>query len=377
MIRDRSRSGRGVAVAVAVAAFAALLTAPLAGGAVALQENQDDDAGSYSVVQGGECTTVTSIGDGSQTVEEFYDYRTPETDPSSFRYGSFGTTHLQRDDTSTLFFYRGSEGVSLVVLHDRLRGDTEGGAVTMEFRGLPLEGEWVVEDDDYGEEVDSDQDDEFIHRDRSSQITWVYAEARNDGAAFRGGLDEEFEISVDPSFNNDAEFRVYDGEITDWEVISSERNSDGEYERTDLEFESVRILPGPCTSFAVTDLSVSDTVQRGENATVEATVVNDGTQSGTVTVPFRVDGHTVAEREVTVDGGGQQTVSTTVELNDTRTYDIAVENRTAQLEVVENQSDDGETTGGDGGAGDALSGGFGLIAGVAAALVAAAVARRR
>jgi hypothetical protein len=110
---------------------------------------------------------------------------------------------------------------------------------------------------------------------------------------------------------------------------------------------------------------------------VEATVVNDGTQSGTVTVPFRVDGHTVAEREVTVDGGGQQTVSTTVELNDTRTYDIAVENRTAQLEVVENQSDDGETTGGDGGAGDALSGGFGLIAGVAAALVAAAVARRR
>ncbi|MFC7115275.1 hypothetical protein ACFQH2_10405 [Natronoarchaeum sp. GCM10025703] len=150
-------------------------------GGISLQQQDDDTPQNYSVIQGGECTTITSFGDGSESVEEFYDYRTPYTQQSSYTYSSFGTTQFQQDNTSILFLYEGAEGTSLVLVNGHLNGDSAGGALTMEIDGLPEEGAWVIEDDNY-----EGQFDEFDHAATSSRITWAWTENRTDGGVFQG-----------------------------------------------------------------------------------------------------------------------------------------------------------------------------------------------
>ncbi len=123
-----------------IAVVAALVVSSTLGvamvGTVAAQSEPD----TYTISQGDQCTTVEPLGNGHLTVEEFYDYRTPNTSPSSYSYSSHGTTHLQEDDTSSLFLYEGGDGLSLVVLHDRNGGNSGGGAATMTFTNLPEDG---------------------------------------------------------------------------------------------------------------------------------------------------------------------------------------------------------------------------------------------
>ena len=98
------------------------------------------DEDTYVVTQGDEEFEISPVGDGSQTAAEFYDYRTPEThEYPDYLYSSYGTTEYQEDDTSILMLHEGSDGLSLVLVHDRVDGDTRGGSLTMQIDGLPEE----------------------------------------------------------------------------------------------------------------------------------------------------------------------------------------------------------------------------------------------
>jgi len=324
-------------------------------GIVTAQSAPSQSDGQYAVVQGNECVTIDPLGNSSQSVEAFYDYRTPNTSPSSYNYSSYGTTHLQEDDTSSLFLYEGRDGISLVLLHDRYAGDTAGGAVTMQFAGLPEAGEWVVEDDSY-----EGRDDEFTHDGTSSRITWVYTDGRNDGAAFRGGLDDDVELTVDPAFNDAADFRLYEGTITDWQVLSATENG---YERTSLDMdEPIEIRSDGCPSSSVTELEIDDTVTTGESVAITTTVVNNGQRTVTMAVPITVDGETVDERDVTLEPGETTTLSTTTTFDDAGAHTVAAGDQTTTVTVNGNSNE---------------MVGFGVVAVSLAALVGVLLVRYR
>lgn len=308
---------------------------------VAAQEDSEDE---YVVVQDGECTPIEPLGSGERTVEEFYDYRTPETEPSAYSYSSHGTVYLQEDDTSTLFLFDGSDGLSLVVVHDQYDGDSAGGSATMEFEDLPEEGEWVVEDDDYSEDLEGGSDDVFDHAETTSRISWTWSENRSDGAAFNGGLDDEFAITIDPAFNEEAELDVYDGRITDWHVVS---NADDGRERTPLALdEPIVVSSGGCTSMTVADLETDDSVTVGEAADVSTTVENDGWVNATYEVAVSVDGDVVEEQNVTIDPGESETITSTLEFDEAGIYTVAVGDESTTVTVTE-ESDAGDENDGE------------------------------
>ncbi len=298
--------------------------------------SESDGLDGYAVVQGDRCVPIEPLGDGERTAEEFYDYRHPETDPSAYTYSSHGTTHLQEDDTSILFLHEGSDGLSLFIVHDRLDGDTEGGAATFQIDNLPETGEWVVEDDNYSDELDTRQHEEWEHGDDWSRITWVWSEERTDGGAFNGGLDDEFAVEVTPAFNDNADYRVYDGEVDDWQVLSG---SEQDPERTSLEMdEPIELQSGACS--AVTDLDVDETPEIGEEVTITAAVENAGDREETVTVPFAVDGDVVDETEVTLAAGENATVSTDVSFEEEGTVTVGVGDVAADVSASEPADDD-------------------------------------
>jgi PGF-CTERM protein len=152
------------------------------------------DGTTITVEQGDTCYEVDPLGDGSQTVEEYYDYDV------STNYSSVGTTDLQENQVSNLLVYHGSEGYSLVLIHDKYGDGPYGGVASMTFTGLPTDGEWAVEDDGY-----DGRDDVFDHQGTRSEIDWMWYDDRNDGGAFRGlTATENVSITVDPAFNEDA-----------------------------------------------------------------------------------------------------------------------------------------------------------------------------
>lgn len=176
----------------------------------------------FVVEQGDRSVRITPLGDGSQSVEEYYDYRSPATAPKG-QYGSYGTSNIQINQVSQLFIYRGSGGLSLVFLHDK-SGDEGGAVITGDISGLPANGGWVVEDDTY-----NNRDDVFRHDDGSSHIEWLLRGNRTDGAAFRGlGRSADTAITVDMKFNERSAnypFEEWDGppeqnEIERWVVRS-------------------------------------------------------------------------------------------------------------------------------------------------------------
>jgi|AntDeeMinimDraft_4_1070355.scaffolds.fasta_scaffold00002_159 hypothetical protein len=351
---------------IALGMILSVTVAPVAAG-ISLQQQNDDTPQNYSVVQNGECTTITSFGDGSESVEEFYDYRTPYTQQSSYTYSSFGTTQFQQDNTSVLFFYEGAEGASLVLVHGHLDGDSAGGALTMELEGLPEEGEWVIEDDNY-----EGQYDEFDHAGTSSRITWAWTENRTDGGVFQGGLGDGFEITVDPAFNDDADFRVYEGNITEWQALS---DTGDDIERTALDFQQITILPGACSSFTVSELSAPNEIDSTEEFEVSATVVNDGNAESTFTVPFRVDGEVVEEATTTLEPGEEADVTATMQWTGNGTHTIEAGDRTAEVTIIDPKSP--SENGGEGPGNNGQSGGFTYAAAIGALAIAAAFWRRR
>ena len=355
--------------ALAAVAFAVLMIVSLPAmgvlGAVAADDADDEYVGhpieyvdgGYAVVQDDTCYAIEPLGDGHRTVEEYYDYRNPNTTPSSYSYSSHGTTHLQEDDTSLIFLHEGSDGLSLVFVHDRMDGYTDGGAATMLFTGLPEDGEWVVEDDNY-----EGADSEWDHRETSSRITSVWMEGRTDGGAFNE-LGDDFSIEVTPAFNDLADFRVFDGEVTSWQALSGD---DHDPERIELVMhESIEIRPGGCST--VTDLRVDETANVSDEVRIEATIENAGVNDERLAVPIAVNDEIVHTEEVTVSANATTTISTTASFDDAGNQTVSVGELTATVEVDDGDEDD---------VADRVPG-FGILVALMALALALLVARRR
>lgn len=341
-----------LATLTVVAAVA--VSATVGVGAVAANTSPpvDDE---YAVIQGDECIPIESLGYGHQTTEEYYDYRAPHAGADASTYSSHGTTHLQEDDTSVIFLHESSNGLSLVMVHDQYNGDSDGGAATFQLTDLPQDGEWVVEDDDYdGSET------EWDHRGTSSRISWAWSEERTDGAAFNGGLDDDFEINIYPLFNDQAALSgIYDGEVTDWQALSGPEHNP---ERTSLNMtQPITITSESCSSYTVTEINIDEPVLPGERTEIEATIENYGESNETYPVRFTVDGETVDEQDLMLEPGENTTVSTSIEFDETGTYTVGIVDATKEVTVSE---EDDEMVG------------FGAIAAIAALLVAL-VARHR
>lgn len=187
----------------------------LVGGTLADAAAGQERAPPVVVEQDGECFPVEPVP-GDEPVGAFYDYGVART-----RYSSAGTVGLQREEASLLFLYREAGGpLSLVVVHERLGGDGDGGSASFELVGLPRSGEWVVEDDRY--DGDS-QFDRWNHDGSRSTVDWTWQGGRTDGGAFEG-LGTDFSISVRPGFGDEAALdgRFYDGTVRRWQFLSGD-----------------------------------------------------------------------------------------------------------------------------------------------------------
>jgi hypothetical protein len=168
----------------------------------------------YVIEQGDTCYPVEPLGDGTTSVETFYNY-SEESD-----FSSAGTTALQREDTSIVFLYDGSEGLSLVFVHGAAQGDSDGGSASVTISRLPDGTEWVVEDDRY---PDDSQFDRWSTPNGSTTVDWTWTNSRTDGGALRG-FDGEFAVTVEMQFNEAAALfgEYYEGRVTAWEFLSGD-----------------------------------------------------------------------------------------------------------------------------------------------------------
>lgn len=200
-------------------------------------------AESYVVEQGEQCEVIDSLS-GQQTAEELYDYRTHQTH-DDYEYSSHGTTQLQESDVSSVFLYEGPGGLSLVIVHDELEGGTAGGAAEFEVIGLPAEGEWTVQDDDYSEGAEGD--DVWRHGDVWSDVAWLWEDNRTDGGVFTG-LSEEFEVTINPAFNDQQSTYgadEVDGSVDEIHVLSGDLDQPDRLAMASLE-EPLVIRSGTC-----------------------------------------------------------------------------------------------------------------------------------
>ena len=256
----------GVRTRVLAAVFVGLLVgsvlAPLAGAPAAAQQAAGDP---IVVRQGEQCAPLEPLGNGTRTVEEFYDYRSPYTEPenSSERwYSAYGDRiqELMLADTSQVFLYRGSEGLSLVFLHDGVSNTSDsGGTVAANVTGLPLGGEWVVQDDDYP----GQDDDIFEANGSTARAVWAWNNGnRSDGGAITGLANGTWEeIRIEPAFNQQSPrypFERWDGAPADNRIERwIARSANGSTYELDMA-EPVTIARGPCDDEAPTaDLSAT------------------------------------------------------------------------------------------------------------------------
>lgn len=400
---DMSIPKTALVVLVCIACITALVPSAAAG------TTDDDDEETYVVTQGDEEFEITPVGDGTQTAEEFYDYRTPEThDYPDYLYSSYGTTEMQEDDTSILMLHEGSDGLSLVLVHDKVDGDTRGGSLTMQIDGLPEAGEWVVEDDSYSETHYGGPLDSFDHNETSSRITWIWTEGRTDGGAFNGGLDDgDWEVTIEPHFNEEADYRYedpegYDGQLNDWKLISGAGNSHTSTSLPSIE-EPITITPGGVPELSVSSLTAfPSTVGPGETVEIRSTVTNVGNADGEFDVEFTAEGDVIETKTVSLGAGESTQLSTEVTFDEPGSYEVGVAGTTTSVQVLDEPSNDiggengnesdgnetnangnhsegnGDETGTQGQTGDDGLHGFGILVGVAAlaTLIAVSYARR-
>ncbi|MFB6163917.1 MAG: hypothetical protein ABEJ31_02050 [Haloarculaceae archaeon] len=175
----------------------------------------------YYVEQCGECFEVTPLK-GTVSVEQFYNW-----DKAKTQYSSWGTTHLQREDTSILFLYEDDCGeVHLVMVHDKYVEEpcnNNGGSVTFEFCGLPLKGCWEVQDDKYPKKTNYDR---WQTHGWKQRVDWTWKGGRTDGGAY-GPLGCDPFIEIEPRFNEQAKLygKYYDGCIDEWQFLSGDCES--------------------------------------------------------------------------------------------------------------------------------------------------------
>ncbi|RRJ32067.1 hypothetical protein [Halocatena pleomorpha] len=243
-----------VMVVITVGAMS-LSMAPIADAQNGTQTGGGNNASeTFAVQQGDTCYTVTPMGDGTNNVVSYYDYRTHGSG-----YSSRGTTDLQIDDTSQFFFYKGNGGLSLVFLHDQFSGNrsTGGGTVTLVMRGMPVTGGWTVKDDGY-----AGANDTFTFNKSMTTASWGWNGGRNDGGVYRAPPDDwKGEITIDPKFNREAEHYPYSGwegegtmnQVERWIV----RSGDEQAHALNM-YEEVKITPGTCDSKGGTQTQQQD-----------------------------------------------------------------------------------------------------------------------
>jgi hypothetical protein len=221
------------------------------------------DESQYILEQGDQCVPIRPMR-LQLPVETFYEYQLPQEHVSDANgavssdtvpFASAGTTDLQRGQTSILFLYQGPEGMSLVVVHGSVQA-SDAGAVTFRIDGLPEDGRWVVKDDFYrnpdtGNIASSNYDQWNVNGD-DHRIDWTWGSAGTDGGVFHE-LGDDFEVVIDPAFNEDAALydQHYEGTVTDWEFLSGV--ADGP-ERLSLNMdEPIRITTGECEGGTASD----------------------------------------------------------------------------------------------------------------------------
>jgi len=280
---------------VAVALTALVLCAPFIA-VVALPVQSAAGNSSYAVAQGTTCRVVSPIA-GADTVSAFYDYRNPYTTPSALTYSSYGTTPYQVQQGSTLLFYTGPNGTSLVLVHDQLGDESGGSTLSMDFSGLPS-GEWAVEDDEY-----PGRDDNWDTGGSTASIDWKWAPNRTDGGAYRGLQNLQGTIVVDARFNENADQWGdwgYSGSsedlLTEWRLTGGDGTPVGSLamdRRLFIHSGSCEVTPpeaavtGPASTEAGTTetFDASDSVDDGRFGGYEWDFDADGTSEAVTTDP--------------------------------------------------------------------------------------------
>lgn len=141
---------------------------------------------------------------------------------------SLSSTRIEEEDASVVFLYRDPDGtLSLVFMHDIPR-DGSGGAASMEFTLGDSVGdaEWSLQDDggDFSSTTDRSPD-------------WAWNDRNKDGGVLQGGFDEDFELTVEASFNDEANRQpLTPGRIDRWQVLDGGQGNDAQSpERKTLE----------------------------------------------------------------------------------------------------------------------------------------------
>lgn len=227
---------------------------------------QSDGKQQFTIEQSGKCIPIKPLSTGVP-IKKFYDYRTPNTKPPSYKYASFGTRKLQQPNTSILFLYDGPKGLSLVMVHDKVNSNTNGGAVTFRITGLPADGAWVMKDDSYNRSTNLDTFDHSVYRTQdgtkvaSSVMSWTWSRNRSDGGVYRG-LGDDFKVTIHPAFNEKAGLsntggKPYTGTISNWVVLSGDLNNPVQ---TQLDMnKSVTIRSDGCQNVTTTQTTTTST----------------------------------------------------------------------------------------------------------------------
>lgn len=347
----RGRSGRFASLAlVAILVVSGLAIAP---GTTAAQSNASNTT--FIVQQGSQCTEVTPLGDGTKTAEAFYDY---EVLNQTANYSSLGTVDIQEDQTSQMFVYDGSDGLSLVFLNDEIN-EPGGFVATAEISGLPADGDWTVEDDNY-----TDRDDVFEYTDTGAHIEWNSNGERTDGAVFTGLDSPDYTtVDIDIAFNDQTDRYPFDewtgqpsdNEIQTWQV----RSGDGSTTELDMN-QPIELSPGTCSggvsTFTPSPSTTNGTAGTSDTSAATAASTAAATQTGTATATA-----------TTVQTATATATSTAVDATQTAAADSGA---TATA----------PGTNGSGGSGEsgAFGPGFGVVAtALALALAGIALVRRR
>jgi hypothetical protein len=267
------------------------------------------------VLEQGDTCVPLGVVTSDMPVEEFYDYRSSDTDPQGW-YSAYGPANaLEQAKNSVLYLYRGPEATSLVVMHGK-SGSDDGGAVTLRFSGLPEGGSWAVMDDQYDASTNYDT---FSKSDDECQVDWTWSGDSHhgggaDGGAFRGITPDDV-VTIDPAFNEAARLygrhanRNYVGDIEAWNVLAAD-STGNRWRSLDME-RPVVIRAGRCDGSGGTRTTTRETTETSgtrtttDSRTAETTATTSGSKTTTTTNEPTHDAHT----ESGTSGAGTKTAS--------------------------------------------------------------------